>query len=198
MSQEKKSLTVPQELVSACNSLILSIGEDPNREGLLRTPERYGKAIADLTVGYSQDIDAIVNGALFEQPNQEMVVVKGIEFYSLCEHHILPFFGNVHVGYIPDGKVIGLSKIPRIVNMFARRLQIQERLTGEIADALQDILNPLGVAVVIESQHMCMMMRGIQVQGGRMVTNAMRGEFLSNPLTRSEFMSIVSTTFSNR
>jgi GTP cyclohydrolase IA len=198
MSQNKKNQSITSELATACDTVIRTIGEDPKREGLIKTPERFGKAMADLTVGYSQDLNTLINGALFEQPNKEMVVVKGIEFYSLCEHHILPFFGHVHVGYIPNGKVVGLSKIPRIVNMFARRLQIQERLTGEIADALQEILNPVGVAVVIESQHMCMMMRGIQVQGGRMVTNAMRGEFLNNSSTRSEFMTIVSTALSSR
>jgi GTP cyclohydrolase IA len=198
MSQNKNNQSITSELATACDTVIRTIGEDPKREGLIKTPERFGKAMADLTVGYSQDLNTLINGALFEQPNKEMVVVKGIEFYSLCEHHILPFFGHVHVGYIPNGKVVGLSKIPRIVNMFARRLQIQERLTGEIADALQEILNPVGVAVVIESQHMCMMMRGIQVQGGRMVTNAMRGEFLNNSSTRSEFMTIVSTALSSR
>jgi GTP cyclohydrolase IA len=196
MSQSDKSAKITSELADACSAVIRSIGEDPDREGLLKTPERFGKAMVDLTAGYSQDLHTLVNGALFEQPNREMVIVKGIEFYSLCEHHVLPFFGSVHVGYIPNGKVVGLSKIPRIVNMFARRLQIQERLTGEIADAIQEILDPLGVGVVIESKHMCMMMRGIQVQGGHMVTNAMRGEFLDNPLTRSEFMAIVGTALS--
>lgn len=172
-------------------SLLTSIGENPKREGLVKTPIRYVKAMEELTSGYNQTIQEVVNDAIFDEQISEMVIVKKIEFYSLCEHHILPFFGHAHVAYIPDGKIIGLSKIPRIVKMFARRLQVQERLTEEISDALNTLLKPKGVACMIEASHMCTMMRGIQAQSSKMVTNSMKGLFLNNPMTRDEFLNLV-------
>lgn len=173
-----------------CTSLLEAISEDPEREGLLRTPQRFAKAMRELTVGYSQDAKTIVNGALFSDACSEMVLVKDIEFYSLCEHHLLPFFGKAHVAYIPDGTIVGLSKIPRIVNMFARRLQVQERFTEQITGCLDDLLKPHGVACVVEGRHMCMMMRGIQNQNGTMVTSSMRGAFMTHA-TRNEFMQLI-------
>lgn len=179
-------------LANLCREILEEIGEDPNREGLQQTPERFARAMADLTVGYNQTLDELVKEAVFAEKYDEMVVVKRIEFYSLCEHHLLPFFGFAHVAYIPDGKIIGLSKIPRIVNMFSRRLQVQERLTEQIATALDELLQPRGVACMIQAGHMCMRMRGVQSQSGYMVTNSMKGDFLNNQSTRAEFMSIVS------
>lgn len=176
-----------------CSQLLSEIGEDPNREGLVRTPSRFAKAMLELTSGYEKDIHSVVNGAIFQEDYSEMVLVKSIEFYSLCEHHLLPFFGKAHVAYIPDGKIIGLSKIPRIVDMFARRLQVQERLTDQITAQIEELLNPLGVACMIEGSHMCMKMRGIQTQSGYMVTNSMRGSFLSDPATRDEFLRLVTS-----
>ncbi len=173
-----------------CREAIEAIGEDSSREGLVKTPARYAKAMQELTSGYGETVDEIVNGAIFEEDISEMVLVKSIEFYSLCEHHILPFFGRAHVAYIPDGKIIGLSKIPRIVKMFARRLQVQERLTEQISSSLHDLLKPKGVACMIEAQHMCTMMRGIQAQSSTMVTNSMRGSFLKCPMTREEFLTL--------
>lgn len=178
----KKAFT---EIIQAC-------GEDINREGLLDTPERAAKAFSYLTRGYNQTLDEVVNNALFESDNSEMVLVKDIELYSMCEHHMLPFIGKVHVGYIPSGKVIGLSKIARIVDMYARRLQIQENLTKQIADAIMEVTDAAGVGVVIESQHLCMMMRGVEKQNGVMKTSMMTGLFRSNPSTRSEFFSLIS------
>ena len=171
--------------------ILQDLGEDPSREGLLRTPYRAEKAIKFLTCGYTQSIDEIVNEALFSAENDDMVVVKDIEYYSLCEHHILPFFGRVHVGYLPNKKIIGLSKIPRIVDVFARRLQVQERITQQIADTLMDVLEPRGVAVVSEAQHFCMMMRGVEKQCSSTVTSAMLGEFRSNKATKDEFLSLI-------
>ena len=172
--------------------IIEACGEDLNREGLRDTPERAAKAFKYLTRGYDQTLDEVVNNALFESENSEMVLVKDIELYSLCEHHMLPFIGKVHVAYIPSGKVIGLSKIARIVDMYARRLQIQENLTKEIADAIMDVTGAAGVGVVVESQHLCMMMRGVEKQNGVMKTSMMLGLFRSNPATRSEFLSLIS------
>jgi len=176
-----------------CYELIRSIGEDPEREGLARTPFRFEKAFRELTVGYSQNLESIVNGAIFEESYSEMVVVREIEFFSLCEHHLLPFFGKASVAYVPKGKIIGVSKIPRIVQMFARRLQVQERLTEQITEALNELLKPFGVACMIEASHMCMMMRGIQTQSGIMTTTSMKGAFLNHQPTREEFLNLVAS-----
>jgi GTP cyclohydrolase I len=170
--------------------LLLRLHEDPNRDGLLKTPERVEKSMAFLTEGYHQDPTAILRGAMFDVEYDEMVIVKDIEMFSLCEHHMLPFFGRVHVAYIPNGKVIGLSKIPRLIEVFARRLQVQERMTQQIADAIQEAIEPQGVGVVIEARHLCMMMRGVEKQNSSTVTSAMRGAF-SEQSTRSEFLSLV-------
>jgi len=171
--------------------IITALGEDLSREGLVDTPKRAAKAMKFLTRGYDQSLDEVVNGALFPSENSEMVLVKNIEIYSMCEHHLLPFIGKAHVAYIPQGKVIGLSKIARIVDMYARRLQIQENMTKEIAEALQSVTGALGVGVVIEAQHMCMMMRGVEKQNAMMKTSMMLGSFRSNPSTRAEFLSLV-------
>jgi len=172
------------------HELIARLGEDPERDGLLLTPERMEKSMTFLTRGYQEDPTSILRGALFDVDYDEMVIVKDIEMYSLCEHHLLPFFGKVHVAYIPNGKVIGLSKIPRLIDVFARRLQVQERLTRQIADAIQDAINPLGVGVVIEARHLCMMMRGVEKQQSSTVTSAMVGVFREQN-TRTEFLSLV-------
>jgi GTP cyclohydrolase I len=171
--------------------IIKGLGENPEREGLLDTPKRAAKAMQYLCHGYQQSLEEIVNGALFESDNDEMVIVKDIELYSLCEHHLLPFIGKAHVAYIPNGKVLGLSKVARIVDMYARRLQIQENLSRQIAEAVEQVTGALGVAVVIEAQHMCMMMRGVEKQNSSMVTSVMLGEFRSNPATRGEFLNLV-------
>jgi len=171
--------------------LLIEIGEDPDREGLLNTPLRVAKAWDFLSKGYRQDIDEIINKAIFEEEYDQMVVVKDIEFYSMCEHHLLPFFGVAHIAYIPNGKIIGLSKIPRILDMFARRLQVQERMTQEVAGMLQSKLNPRGVAVIIEAQHMCMQMRGVEKKKSYMSTSAMLGIFREDNKTRKEFLDIV-------
>lgn len=170
---------------------LLALGEDPDREGLLRTPLRVAKAMDYLTSGYMGSLDEVLNNAVFESDTDEMVLVKDIEFYSLCEHHMLPFFGRAHVAYLPDQKIIGLSKIARIVDLFSRRLQVQERLTSQIADAIVEVLEPLGVGVVMEGSHFCMMMRGVQKQGSLMITSAMRGDFKKDPRTRGEFMNLI-------
>jgi GTP cyclohydrolase IA len=174
--------------------IIELLGEDPRRDGMRRTPERYEKALRFLTSGYSQDPDKLLNGALFQVCYDEMVVVKNIELYSLCEHHILPFFGRCHVAYIPNQRVLGLSKIPRLVNMYARRLQVQERLTSQIASAIQDKLQPQGVGVIIEARHLCMVMRGVEKQHSQAVTSAMLGVFRDRQETRDEFLSLVRGT----
>jgi GTP cyclohydrolase I len=171
--------------------ILIEIGEDPSREGLQRTPARFEKALRFLTSGYSADVRQVVNGALFDVDYDEMVIVKDIEFFSMCEHHLLPFYGKAHVAYLPNGKVIGLSKIPRIVDIFARRLQVQERLTQEIAEVLQEILKPRGVGVIMEAQHLCMMMRGVEKQHSGTVTSAMLGDFRNRKETRAEFLNLV-------
>ncbi len=171
--------------------ILVQVGEDPEREGLLRTPERFEKALRFLTSGYKQDPEKLLNGAMFSVSYDEMVVVKDIEFYSLCEHHMLPFFGRCHVAYIPNKKVVGLSKVARLVNMYARRLQIQERLTSQIAQTISDQLNPQGVGVIVEARHLCMVMRGVEKQRSAAVTSAMLGVFRENKQTRDEFLSLV-------
>jgi len=197
MPRTTEELTTPSSIspdatiADLSRRMIELIGEDPNREGLRQTPQRFEKALRFLTGGYAQDPDKVLNGAMFSVCYDEMVVVKDIEVYSLCEHHLLPFFGKCHVAYIPDKKVVGLSKIPRLVNMFARRLQIQERLTNQIARAIEDKLAPQGVGVIIEARHLCMVMRGVEKQNSQAVTSAMLGAFRDNKQTRDEFLSLV-------
>ena len=180
------------EIEEAVRKLIDAFGEDVNREGLERTPERVARMYDELLAGYRVDPYKMINEAVFDVEYDEMVIVRDIEFYSLCEHHLLPFMGRVHVAYIPDGKVLGLSKIPRIVDMYARRLQVQERMTRQIADFLSDLLHPHGVAVVVEGLHLCMMMRGIKKKDARMTTSAMHGGFRNNAMTRQEFLENIS------
>ena len=175
----------------AVYSLLKGVGEDPEREGLLLTPERVAKSLRFLTKGYRQDPEQLLKKAVFTESYDEMVLVKDIDIYSMCEHHMLPFFGKAHVAYIPNGKIVGLSKIPRVVEVFARRLQVQERLTQQIRDAIQNVLAPRGVGVVIEATHMCMVMRGVEKQNSLTTTSAMSGEFLSNQSTRSEFLRLI-------
>ena len=177
--------------------LLVRVGEDPNRDGLLRTPERMEKAMAFLTKGYSMDVTEVLHDALFDVDYDEMVIVKDIEFYSMCEHHMLPFFGKAHVAYVPNGKVIGLSKIPRLVDVFARRLQVQERLTRQIGDAITEAIQPQGVAVIMEAAHLCMMMRGVEKQESSTVTSAMLGVFKTQMQTRNEFLSLIRRHGSN-
>src|SRR5579863_1380912 len=181
----------PASISDHVRRMLQLIGEDPDRDGLARTPERFEKALRFLTSGYQQDPEKLLNGAMFNVCYDQMVLVKDIEVYSLCEHHMLPFFGKCHVAYIPDKKVVGLSKIPRLVNMFARRLQIQERLTNQIASAIQDNISPLGVGVVVEARHLCMVMRGVEKQHSQTVTSAMLGAFRENVQTREEFLSLI-------
>ncbi len=171
--------------------LLQELGEDPDREGLARTPQRVTEAMRTLTRGYSQNAEEIVNGAIFHEKYDEMVIVKDIDLYSMCEHHLLPFYGKCHVAYIPDGKIIGLSKIPRIVEMFGRRLQVQERLTQQVATCLEQVLEPKGVAVVTEAYHLCMAMRGVEKQNANAVTSAMTGIFLKDYRTRDEFLGLI-------
>jgi len=179
------------DLPALVTRMLALVGEDPAREGLRGTPDRVAKSLRFLTQGYGQDPAALVGGAVFDERVDEMVVVKDIELYSLCEHHVVPFFGKCHVGYLPKGKIIGLSKIPRLVDVFARRLQVQERLTNQIASALFELLAPRGVGVVIEAQHLCMMMRGVEKQNSRAVTSCMLGTFRSDARTRAEFLDFV-------
>ena len=181
-----------ETLEQLTKALLENIGENPDREGLIKTPTRVAKAWEFFSRGYNQNIDDIINGAIFNEDAKDMVIVRDIEFFSLCEHHLLPFFGKAHVGYIPNGKVIGLSKIPRIIDMFSRRLQVQERLTHQIADAINSVLNPKGVSVVMEGRHMCMQMRGVEKQNSFTSTSAMSGQFKKSAETRSEFLSIIS------
>ena len=179
------------ELETLFKNVLHELGEDTSREGLLDTPKRAAKAMQFLTSGYQSNLDDIVNGAVFSSDNDEMVVVQGIELYSLCEHHVLPFIGRCHIGYLPEGKVLGLSKFARIVDMFARRLQIQENMTKQIAEAVEEVTGCRGVGIIVEAQHMCMMMRGVQKQNSMMRTSVMKGVFRDNQATRNEFMRLV-------
>lgn len=194
---EELTLTAPgglgesETIADLLRRMLQLIGEDPNRDGLRHTPERFEKALRFLTSGYHQDPEKVLNGAMFSVCYDQMVLVKDIEVYSLCEHHMLPFFGKCHVAYIPNKKVVGLSKIPRLVNMFARRLQLQERLTNQIASAIQQKITPLGVGVVLEARHLCMVMRGVEKQHSQTVTSAMLGSFRENAQTREEFLSLI-------
>lgn len=194
---EQYDESVTNGLVKNYKEVLGLLGEDPEREGLLKTPERLAKAMQYLTQGYQVDARAILNSAKFHEPVSEMIVVKDIELYSMCEHHMLPFFGKAHIAYIPNGWITGLSKVARVVDAYARRLQVQERLTVEIMNAIKDTLNPLGVAVVIEAQHLCMMMRGVQKQNSETTTSAFDGEFQKNS-TRSEFLKLISSDLSRR
>jgi GTP cyclohydrolase I len=191
MSSESDSHDSPDPIEGYVEGMLKELGEDPARDGLVKTPSRVAKAMRFFTQGYQQDPVAILNGALFDVDYDEMVLVKDIDFYSMCEHHMVPFFGRAHVGYIPNGKVVGLSKIPRTVEMFARRLQVQERLTMQIAQTLEDVLQPQGVGVVVEAKHLCMMSRGVEKQNSFAITSSMRGTFESNSKTRSEFMELI-------
>lgn len=186
---------IVSEIANNYANIIKALGEDPDREGLQKTPERAAKAMQFLTQGYEEDGAEILKSALFHEDHQQMVLVKNIELYSLCEHHILPFFGKVHIAYIPNGTIVGLSKLPRVVDVFARRLQVQERLTHQIRDCIQETLKPSGVAVVIEAKHMCMQMRGVQKQNSVTTTSAFTGEFLKDA-TRKEFISLISSHLS--
>ena len=188
---EPKAETPKESIADLMRKVIALLGEDPEREGLRKTPERFEKAMKFLTGGYHQNLDNVLNGATFSVHYDEMVVVKDIEFFSLCEHHLLPFFGRAHVAYLPSKRVLGLSKIARLVNMFARRLQIQERMTSQIADAISEKISPEGVGVIIEARHLCMQMRGVEKQHGQAVTSAMLGSFRHNKQTRDEFLSLV-------
>lgn len=192
MKREIEDLAIAPclDIAGQVRNMLTSLGEDPEREGLLRTPLRFEKAMQYLTSGYTKSLDDLVNDAMFKVDYDEMVIVKDIEFYSLCEHHMLPFYGKVHVAYLPEGKVIGLSKIPRIIDMFSRRLQVQERLTHQIAEAIQEVTQPKGVGVIVEARHFCMMMRGVEKQSSSTVTSSMLGAFRATE-TRSEFLSLV-------
>ena len=182
---------VPDPIESYVEGILKELGEDPGRDGLIKTPSRVSKAMRFFTKGYAQSPEDILTGALFDVDYDEMVLVKDIDFYSLCEHHMVPFFGRVHVGYIPNGKVVGLSKIPRTVEIFARRLQVQERMTMDVAETLERVLRPKGVGVVVEAKHLCMMMRGVEKQNSFAITSSMRGSFESDPKTRAEFMELI-------
>ena len=181
---------VTKELIKRYNTILTKVGEDPKREGLIKTPERAAKAMQFLTQGYEQDAEEILKSAMFKESYSEMVIVKDIELYSLCEHHMLPFFGKAHIAYIPNGYIVGLSKLPRVIDVFARRLQVQERLTDQILHCIQDTLKPQGVAVVIEAAHMCMMMRGVQKQNSLTTTSAFTGQF-EKVETRNEFLTLI-------
>jgi GTP cyclohydrolase I len=179
-----------ETIADLVRKMIVKLGEDPDREGLRKTPERFAKALRFLTSGYQENVDQLLNGATFSVAYDEMVIVKDIEFFSMCEHHLLPFFGKVHIAYLPNKKVIGLSKVARLVNMFARRMQIQERLTSQIAQALEDKIEPQGVGVIVEARHLCMQMRGVEKQHSKAVTSAMLGAFRHNKQTRDEFLAL--------
>jgi GTP cyclohydrolase I len=180
------------KVAKLARELLIEIGEDPEREGLVKTPERFARALQYLTSGYRADSQALINGAIFTQSTNNMIIVRDIEVYSLCEHHVLPFFGRCHVGYIAEGKVFGLSKIARLVDMYARRLQIQERLTEQIAHAIMDAVKAEGVGIIIEARHLCMMMRGVEKQNSLMTTSSVLGSFHDDPSTRNEFLSLIS------
>jgi GTP cyclohydrolase I len=192
MSETNDSIgEVDDPIEGLVRSMLKELGEDPGRDGLLRTPARMAAALRTFTEGYEANPIEVLNGALFDVDYDEMVLVKDIDFYSLCEHHLLPFFGKVHVAYIPNGKVLGLSKVPRVVQMFARRLQVQERLTMQIAGTLEEVLRPKGVGVVLEASHLCMAMRGVEKQNAYAVTSSLRGEFSDDPKTRAEFLDLI-------
>jgi len=191
-----KSTNIASEMETVVRDLLVSIGEDPDREGLLRTPHRVSKMYEFLTKGYRQNVKDIINNAVFAEKYKEMVIVKDIDFFSLCEHHLLPFYGRVHIAYIPNGKIIGLSKLPRSVDLFARRLQVQERMTQQIAETLYECLNPDGVAVVAEARHLCMMMRGVEKQNSVATTSAMMGVFRDDEKTRGEFLNLTQSRLS--
>ena len=180
-----------KNITKLIEKLLQEVGEDPTREGLLKTPARVAKSWAYFSRGYNQDLDYVVNNAIFHETSKDMIVVRDVEFFSHCEHHLLPFFGKAHVGYIPNGKMIGLSKIPRIIDMYARRLQVQERLTHQIADAIKEVLKPSGVAVVLEGRHMCMQLRGVEKQNSLATTSTMLGKFRESVRTRNEFMYLI-------
>jgi len=190
MEEELLQTTTIEEAV---REILRTVGEDPLREGLLQTPHRVAKSLKFLTSGYGRDIRSILNGAIFSEKHSEMVIVKDIDFFSLCEHHLLPFYGKAHVAYIPNGKILGLSKLPRVVEAFSRRLQVQERLTQQIADTLFESLQPVGVGVVIEARHLCMIMRGVEKQNSAATTSAMLGSFREDDRTRNEFLNLIST-----
>jgi len=193
MLNTKGRINLDHELLEKCVKTILEqIGENPDREGLKSTPRRVAQSYEFLTQGYTKNVEEIVNGAIFNEKYDEMVIVKDIDFYSICEHHMLPFFGKVHISYVPNGRIIGLSKIPRLVDMYSRRLQVQERMTQEIAETIQNCLQPKGVGVVVEAYHMCKMMRGVQKQNTNTITSAMLGEFKADARTRSEFLDLIS------
>ena len=181
-------IPVAQPMEALVRQQLELLGEDPARDGLARTPERVAKSLHWLTRGYAMNVESVVGDAVFEEEHESMVMVRGIELYSLCEHHMLPFFGKAHIAYIPDGRIVGLSKLPRIVEVFARRLQVQERLTEQVAQAIEDVLQPRGVGVVIEAVHLCMMMRGVEKQNSSTITSALRGQFRDCPMTRDEFL----------
>ncbi len=191
MEEQAQKLIEPIGVEDQYRKLIESVGEDSNREGLIATPKRAAKAFAYITSGYSEDVSKVINNALFKSDNDEMIIVKEIELYSLCEHHLLPFYGRCHVGYLPDGKIIGISKVARVVNIFARRLQVQENLTKQIAETLRDHIGAKGVGVVIEAKHLCMMMRGVEKQSSIMTTSCMLGDFRTQNSTRAEFLSLI-------
>jgi GTP cyclohydrolase I len=188
--------TVTGKLEKIVRQQLTLIGEEPKREGLIKTPHRVAKSLQYLTKGYRDDVKTILNGALFKEDYKEMVIVKDIDYFSMCEHHLLPFYGKIHIAYIPNGTIVGLSKIPRLVDMFARRLQVQERMTRQIANTLFDVLNPEGVAVVCEGKHMCMMMRGVEKQHSLATTSAMLGVFQNNIKTRTEFLTLITNKLS--
>jgi len=196
LAKKNSSNTVTEKLGKLVFDQLQLIGEDPKREGLIKTPYRVAKSLQFLTKGYHDDVKSLLNGAVFKEDYNEMVIVKDIDYFSMCEHHMLPFYGKIHIAYIPKGKIVGLSKIPRLVDMFARRLQVQERMTRQIANTLYDVLDPEGVAVVCEGKHMCMMMRGVEKQHSLATTSAMLGIFQENIKTRTEFLTLITNKLS--